>query len=110
MGRLTERLHEGCYGVTECKKKCRYDNKYCIEAEAECPAIADCLDKLGRLEDLEEAGRLVVLPDRGSRALLSKALLDSDICPRNLGMKEIDPCSPDTDCKACWEAALKGGE
>lgn len=66
-------------------------------------------EKLAHYEELEEAGRLVVLPDRKSRTLLSKALLNSDICPRNLGMEEIDPCTPDADCEVCWEAALEGG-
>lgn len=102
MGRLTVRnfeneaccTHGGCDAYEDCY---------------ECPGFQDILAKLAHYEDLEESGRLVVLPDRKSRTLLSKALLNSDICPRNLGMEEIDPCTPDADCEACWEAALKGG-
>ena len=100
MDRLTRRAEaEGIKAV--------YYGKNDVFLEGE-PGYAEA-NKLAHYEDLEESGRLVVLPDRKSRTLLSKALLNSDICPRNLGMEEIDPCTPDADCESCWEAALEGG-
>ena len=61
MERLTERLHEGCYGVAYCVKKCDGSHRICEHDPETCPAVNDCFDKLGRLEDLQEAGRLVEL-------------------------------------------------
>ena len=110
MERLTERLHEGCYGVAYCVKKCDGSHRYCEHDPETCPAVNDCFDKLGRLEDLQEAGRLVVLPEGDGKTLFLKVLAYNDaICPSCLGLKGI-PCNHETDCMACWEAALKGGD
>lgn len=62
MTRLTERLHEGCYGVAYCVRECDGSHRICEHDPETCPAVNDCFDKLGRLEDLQEAGRLVELP------------------------------------------------
>ena len=104
MDRLTGKNNDYCFTV------CGGERKHIRE---DCNIYKVCFERqiyerLKHYEDLEESGRLLVLSDRKSRTLLSKALLNSDICPRNLGMEEIDPCTPDTDCEACWEAALKG--
>jgi hypothetical protein len=97
MGRLTEYTGHGYVAYDP------IDTKYDFSEIN----LQKLIDKLAHYEDLEEQGRLVVLQDRKSRTLLSKVLLNSDTCPRELGMKEIEPCFPDVDCEACWEAALE---
>ena len=57
MERLTERLHDGCYGVAGCGYGCKHVGFYCKDP-TRCPSVTACFDKLGRYEDLEEAGRL----------------------------------------------------
>lgn len=109
MGRLTERLHEGCYGVAECKTGCEYDNKYCDNAETTCPAVCDCLDKLGKLEDLEEQGRLLILPKVFDFEGFCNQLSGS-ACPHHYLLPDSEDCAYDITCEKCWEAALKGGE
>ena len=66
------------------------------------------IEKLAHYEELEEAGRLAVLPEGDRRILFFKALAYSDICPSSLGLEAID-CSPDSDCVFCWKVALEGG-
>lgn len=63
------------------------------------------IDKLAHYEDLEESGRLVVLPEGDGRTLLISALAHSEICPHNCGLKEYCHIA---GCKDCWEAALEG--
>ena len=62
-------------------------------------------EKLAYYEDLEEAGRLVVLPEGDRKELIYKALSYSDICPHHVGLKD---CCHMGACKNCWETALRG--
>lgn len=56
------------------------------------------IDKLAHYEDLEEAGRLVVLPEG-----FDKEKFIYSNCPSYILLE--DHCHG--DCKECWEAALK---
>ena len=56
--------------------------------------------KLARHEDLEEAGRLMILPETYDK----ERFMDEN-CPTVLGLK--DTCDVE-DCNICWEIALKG--
>ena len=74
-----------------------------------CTKRADpVFEKLAQYEDLEESGRLVVLPEGDGKTLFYKALAHSDICPNDCGLKNPPVCY-DKDCAECWETALKGG-
>lgn len=63
----------------------------------------DALEKLARYEDIEEAGRLMILPKDYDKEKFKK-----ENCPGVLGLKEC--CHEDADCDECWEAALKDGD
>lgn len=89
MSRLTRKLENG-----------RYAQNY-TTCDGMFVGMNKMMQKLGKLEDLEEAGRLVVLPEEFDK----KKFIYSN-CPSYLLLK--DHCNG--DCKACWEAALKGGE
>lgn len=94
MARLTKKLDNGIYA----------------QNSTTFVDMNEMMQKLGELEDLQEAGRLVKLPEGAGRTLFLKVLVYSDaICPSCLGLKEIS-CTPETDCMDCWEAALKGGD
>ncbi len=95
MGRLTHREENGKAAVW-------------IYADPEKPAEVcreqlrkeqAVINKLAHYEDLEEAGRLVILPEE-----FDKEKFIYSNCPSYLTLK--DHCNG--DCKACWEAALKG--
>lgn len=65
--------------------------------------------KLAYYEDLEEQGRLVVLPEGVNKETFLKNLAVT-ACPAFVGLKDwggTKKCN-DTTCKKCWEAALKG--
>ena len=110
MARLTERFSNGQAASYWCGSNCQYDHKYCRENVENCPALDAILEKLAHFEDLQEAGRLVVLPEGDGKTLFLKVLAYNDtICPSCLGLKNI-PCDYATDCMDCWEAALKGGD
>ena len=80
--------------------------QHCIDEDTVIDALAGYL----QYKNLEEAGRLVVLPEGDGRTLFLKVLAYNDaICPSCLGLKGI-PCNHETECMACWEAALKGGD
>lgn len=97
MARMTRKLENG-----------RYAQNY-TTGDGFMVGITEMMQKLGRLEDLEEAGRLVILPEGDGRTIFLNVLAVSDeICPCNLGLKNIH-CTRETDCVDCWEAALKGG-
>lgn len=67
----------------------------------------DAVEKLAHYEDLEEQGRLLVLPENITLEMLTKTLCNNDSgCPGNLGLKENCKLS----CEECWLAALKGVE
>lgn len=88
MGRLTKR-----------------DGNIAIHAGAWTKRNDPVFEKLAHYEDLEEAGRLVVLPEGDRKELIYKALSYSDICPHHVGLKD---CCHMGACKNCWETALRG--
>lgn len=79
-----------------------------------CTKRADpVFEKLAQYEDLEESGRLVILPEGFDR---EKALdyLHFNVCPSDFGLKgkfkSIYECEENNNpCEDCWETALKGG-
>lgn len=94
MDRLTRRAEaEGIKAV--------YYGKNDVFLEGE-PGYAEA-NKLAHYEDLEESGRLVVLPCNVTGKQLSQIV---NACPSVLGFK--NNCGSHS-CEACWEAALKGG-
>ena len=76
------------------------------EDEVLFPAI----DKLAHYEDLEEQGRLVVLPEKLDPKRLLNIIADL-VCPRYVGLEDWghdkEKC-PSAGCNECWEMALKG--
>lgn len=91
MGRITERLDGRAY--------LKFISALTIGMIAEM---------LAYYEDLEESGRLVILPEGDGKTVLLKALAYSDICPGDCGLKNPPECY-DKECAGCWETALKGG-
>lgn len=62
MERLTEKIgNTNC--VKGCGSNCKYGFQYCSNEDWEnCKTIDDVIDKLAQYEELEEQGRLVILP------------------------------------------------
>ena len=62
MERLTEKIgNTNC--VKGCGSNCKYGFQHCrTEDWKNCKTIDDVIDKLAEYEDLEEQGRLVILP------------------------------------------------
>lgn len=87
MGRLTRKLDNGRYA----------------QNSTTFSDMNEMMQKLGRLEDLQEAGRLVVMPSGVTGEQLCKIV---NACPSILGLK--NNCGSHS-CESCWEAALKGG-
>ena len=106
MERLTERFSNGQAASYWCGDNCQYDHKYCRENVENCPALDAILEKLAHYEDLEEAGRLVVLPEGMDKDYLFSALAYNLCVPKSNRKIKCDGNS----CKECWEATLKGGE
>lgn len=69
--------------------------------------LQDAIDKLADLEDLEEQGRLVVLPEGFDFEKLCEAVGAEDSCPEHFGLERKGTCG-NMLCKECWEKALKG--
>ena len=72
-------------------------------------------EKLKRYEDLEEAGRLVILSEGFDREKYIPRIARAFtrvFCPREFGLidKQCDEWQPESVllCYKCWEAALKG--
>lgn len=64
----------------------------------------EALEKLQHYEELEAAGRLVVIP------IKLKRMLENEYCPEEFGLKGLRKvCNGRKECAKCWEAALKGG-
>ena len=62
MERLTEKIGNTNY-VKGCGSNCKYGFQHCRTEDWEnCKTIDDVIDKLAEYEDLEEQGRLVILP------------------------------------------------
>ena len=59
--RLTERIN-GVVCSYWCGENCRYNHKYCGYSSEDCPAMTDIYEKLADYEDMEEQGKLIVLP------------------------------------------------
>lgn len=95
MARLTRRAE-----VDGIKAVCYGKNEVFLEGE---PGYAGA-DKLAHYEDLEESGRLVVLPSGVTGKQLCKIV---NACPSILGLK--NNCGSHS-CESCWEAALRGEE
>ena len=68
--------------------------------------VQEAISKLAHYEDLEEAGRLMIL-SKGFNKEYLLCVLASDECIVHFGGKAIENCNG-TNCKECWEAALKG--
>lgn len=100
MDRLTRRAEaEGIKAV--------YYGKNDVFLEGE-PGYAEA-NKLAHYEDLEESGRLVVLPEGYTiEGMAECANQRSLACPSDIGLPSPLHCNH-TSCYKCWEAALKGG-
>lgn len=96
--RLTKREHDGSVGISAL----RYYNYDDFQKMAK---------KLAHYEDLEEQGRLVVLPKGFDLASLKNILFA--YCPSYVGLEDWghdkEKC-PSAGCNECWEKALKGEE
>lgn len=88
MGRLTERTSYG----------------YMPNENANYEPM-NCTDKLGRLEDLEEQGRLIELPDCEAKELLINIVANEvNVCPVDMGFEQEGNCND--GCYACWKKYL----
>ena len=96
--RLTKRNSDGSVGINDL----RYYNYDDFQKMAK---------KLAHYEDLEEQGRLVVLPEELDKETFAKHLALT-ACPAFVGLKDwqgTENCKDTTECcKECWEKALKG--
>ena len=95
MARLTRKLENG-----------RYAQNY-TTGDGFFVGMIEMMQKLGELEDLQEAGRLVVLPEQ----MRFKDIFEPFRmvhCPSDFGLPE-DGCCVAGECARCWEAALEGG-
>ena len=73
---------------------------YCSEDCSCCERFKEIREKLIHYEDLEEAGRMMILPETYDK----ERFMDEN-CPTVLDLK--DTCDVE-DCNICWEIALKG--
>ena len=82
-------------------------NTLCMEDCDHCWHLGIIREKLARLEDLEEQGRMVILPEgMNFRKLLDILTRYSFACPSEYNL--INRC--ELSCFECWLAALKGAE
>ena len=80
-------------------------NTLCMEDCDRCWHLGIIREKLARLEDLEEQGRMVILPEgMNLRKLLDILDGHSSNCPSEYNL--INRC--ELSCFECWLAALKG--
>lgn len=73
--------------------------------------IGDIYAKLGRLEELQAAGRLVILP-KGFEMEDAQKLIIGEYCPSDFGLEDRETCltcgePKHKKCKACWEMAME---
>lgn len=99
--RLTKRNSDGAYfdGTNGKMAMDKYGRTY-----------GEAAEKLAHYEDLEEQGRLHIVPKGFWKAIVT--YLVNDKCPYDFGLKgfnEEDCKADDEHCKECWEKALKGG-
>ena len=79
----------------------------CLQCAEEHEQLAEWLKELQHYKDLEEQGRLVILPDgMNLRKLLDILTEYSPGCPSDYNL--INRC--ELSCFECWLAALKGAE
>ena len=73
--------------------------------------VTEILTKLGRLEELEAAGRLVILPEGFDKEAFQQKV-QREFCPGDFKLKELETClngSPDNKkCFKCWKDAWEG--
>ena len=82
-------------------------NTLCMEDCDHCWHLGIIREKLARLEDLKEQGRMVILPDgMNLRKLLDILTEYSPGCPSDYNL--TNRC--ELSCFECWLAALKGAE
>ena len=105
---MAERLTGFDYCFTRCMKP-GADKQ---EIREDCSLYKVCLErqifeKLQHYEDLEEQGRMVILPDgMNLRKLFDRLDNYSPACPSEYNL--INRC--ELSCFECWLAALKGAE
>lgn len=73
------------------------------------PEIAKALAKLAHYEDLEEQGRLIIVPESFNVKTAVECITEK-FCPSTFGLNNYTERCGHDDCKGCWEAALKGAE
>lgn len=101
--RLTER--HGKYINVQPKEEIMCSN-YCTSCgKADCDHIRTALEKLAHYEDLEEQGRLIVLP-KGMTLRKLLEILDGNISSCPIDYNLTTNC--ELSCFECWLAALKG--
>ena len=82
-------------------------NTLCMEDCDHCWHLGIIREKLARLEDLEEQGRMVILPEGMNLRKLFDILDNySPSCPIDYNL--TNRC--ELSCFECWLAALKGAE
>ena len=96
--RLTKQFMYGL-GHKECYDACA------VCDVTDCDLIEEMLERLAHYEDLEEQGRLVILPEgMNLRKLLEILDGNNSSCPSEYNL--INRC--ELSCFECWLAALKG--
>ena len=105
-------MAERLTGFDYCFTRCMEPGADKQEIREDCSLYKVCLErqifeKLQRYEDLEEQGRMVILPEgMNLRKLLDILTEYSPGCPSDYNL--INRC--ELSCFECWLAALKGAE
>ena len=105
-------MAERLTGFDYCFTRCMQPGTDKQEIREDCSLYKVCLErqifeKLQRYEDLEEQGRLVILPEgMNLRKLLDILTEYSPGCPSDYNL--INRC--ELSCFECWLAALEGVE
>ena len=105
-------MAERLTGFDYCFTRCMEPGADKQEIRENCSLYKVCLErqifeKLQRYENLEEQGRMVILPE-GTNLIKLLEILDgnSSSCPSEYNL--INRC--ELSCFECWLAALKGAE
>ena len=98
---MAERLTLG-EAIKHCEEKID-----CTQCGEEHRQLAEWLKELQKYKDLEEQGRLIVLPEGVNfRKILETLTAYSSGCPSDCDL--VNHC--ELSCFECWLAALKGAE